>query len=317
MSAAASRTSPLQSARRLEWVDGSALTWRDLRDGVAAEEAMLALHMRALHDTWGVALGLTTLLGADQRSVLVTPGFAITCLGMSILLPSAQVIEGPPAINISVSSWDLVLQAPTLGEGDPCYRATMCDLEVPPRLASVHWHRVDEPLDQRTSVVLARFVRLPTGLLAGPNLEVRRGTRVLERPHVASGIIVAGGVTWTTSGPRLLASIDTSEAGFSRAPIYRVWVAARSHWPTNVIGAFLSVVSATRLAVNLQLLVPGASLATARTIAQDLSLGWLGVEPMRGCPPGFTLTHIVAAHAGVIDPSLWAATLAAVPGFQP
>jgi hypothetical protein len=307
-----STASPFTLARRLEWVDGSALTWRDLRAGVDAEEAMLALHMRALHDTYGVALGLTTVLGTDQRSVLVTPGFAITCLGMTILLPTAQALAGPPATGIGVRRWDLLLEAPPLGAGDPCYRPTTCDLGVPPRLASVRWNAADEPVDQRTSVVLARYLRLPTGLLAGPDLSVRRGARALERPPIASGSV--SGATWTTSGPRLVASIDTSAAGFTRPAIYRVWIASHGPYPPNVIGAFLSMVSASRTAIQLQLLIPGVASSIAQRVAAAITLGWLGIEPIRGCPPVFGLSHLFATP---FNASLWTSALGAIPGFQP
>lgn len=310
--------SPFRQARRLEWVDGSALTWRDLRDAVGAEESMLALHMRGLHDTWGVALGLTTLLAGDQRSVLVTPGFAITCVGMSMLLPSAQVLGPPAGGGATATAWDLVLEAPAAMPGDPCNRPTTCDLEVPPRRAAVRWHRADTPLDQRAAVVLARYLRLPTGLLAGPDLDGRRGVRVLERPHIASGVVSAGSISWTTSGDGLLASVDTSDAGFTRPAVYRVWVASHDPWPANVVGALVSAVSAGRTSVNVQCLVPGtAAGGVARTVAAGLSLGWLGVEPARGCPPAFTTTQIFAPLSLQLDLSVWAAALAAVPGFRP
>lgn len=309
--------SPLRSARRLEWVVGSTLGWRDLRASVEAEQAMLAMHMRALHDTWGVALGLAVVLATDERSVLVTPGFAITCLGTPILLPTAQIIAGPAVSGAGVSAWDLVLDAPSSGNGDPCYRATTCDLKVPPRSATVRWHLAETSLDQRTSVVLARFRRLPTGRLSGSNLERRRGVRVMERPHVASGIVSAGDVTWTASDDRLLASLDTSAAGFSRPAVYRVWVAHHDPWPPDVVGSLLSVVSAGTTAVHLQLLVPGvASSATAQAIANGLSLGWLGVEPVRGCPPAFTAAQVSPIANVEFNVAAWSAALAAIPGFQ-
>lgn len=309
-------TSPLQQAERLEWVDGSALTWRDLRDTVAAEEAMLALHMRAVHEAWGVALGLTTILAPDRRSVLVTPGFAITCLGMTILLPAARAIAGPAATG--AGQWDVVLDAPTLGGGDPCYRPTTCDLEAPPRVASVRWHPAEEKLDQRTGVVLARYTRLATGHLEGPDLSVRRGARVLERPHIGSGSVSGTSLSWSGSGDRLLATIDTSGAGFTRPAVYRVWVAAHAAFPPNVIGALLSVVSVSRGSVQVQLLVPGgASLIVARGVARGLSLGWLGVEPVRGCPPAFSLSQVIAVQGARLDLSVWSQALAVFPGFHP
>src|SRR5262245_49599125 len=291
-------TSPLQQATRLEWVDGSALTWRDLRTAVAAEEAMLAVHMRGLHGTYGVALGLTTLLATNQRSVLVTPGFAITCLGAPLLLSTAQAMDVPPAPG----AWDLLIVAPPLGAGDPCYRPTSCDLAIPPRLASLRWHRADSTPDQRTSVVIARYIRLASGLLEGPNLEGRRGVRVMERPRIASGVVSGSALTWTTRDDRLVASIDTASAGFSKAAIYRVWVASHDPWPSDVIGALPSVLSVLRAGFDIQLLVPGtASNATARRVATGLSLGWLGIEPVRGCPPAFSRAQIVST----VDLSLW------------
>lgn len=309
--------SPFQQARRLDWVDGSALTWRDLRDGVAAEEAMLALHMRGLHDTWGVALGLTTALSGDRRAVLVTPGFAIACNGMTILLPNAQVLAAPPA-GAGPRAWDLVLRAPQPTAGDPCYRPTTCDLAVTPTAATLAWHDIDAPLDQRTNVVLSRYVRLTSGVMNGPDLSVRRGVAVLERPHIASGVATAASLSWTVRGPRLVASIDTSGAGFSQAPIYRVWVASHAPWPPNVIGAFISVVTASRGSISVQLLVPGGiSTNSAQSLADTIALGWVGVEPVRGCPPSFTSAHIRTSLGMQLDMSVWVSVLAGLPGFQP
>lgn len=319
-------TNPLRTASRLEWVEGSALKQRDLASGVAAEDALLAAHVRAVHDTWGVALGLTTILAADRRSVLVTPGYAITCMGMAILLPDAQVVAVPATTLDTDSAWDLILQAPASAASDACTRPTTCDLAVPPSRATVGFHptpahvpgvRPPTAIDQRTSLVLASFVTLKTGELRGPTYDGRRGARVLERPHVASGVIAAGGVQWQQSHDHLIATIDTASAGFSQAPVYKVWIAAHAPWPTGVVGGLLSVALARTSSVRVQLLVPGRSAATARSVAAGVSLGWLGVEPKRGGPPMFSSSQIVAPAAALIDRAQWAAALASFPGFRP
>lgn len=312
--------SPLRRTGRLEWVDGSALARRDLRDAVAAEEAMLALHMRGVHEAHGVGLGLAVLLAADHRSVLVTPGFAITCLGEAILLPSSRTLAAPPDDGAGTSAWDLVLEAPAAHDGCARRDESACG-PAPSRTAVLRWRRADalpRERERSTAVVLARHARLAAGLLGAPDLSVRRGVAVLERPHVAGGTLPAAGLAWRASGGRLRATIDTTAAGFSRPAIYHVRVVSHPPWPAAVVGAFLSVATARRASADVQLVIAGApSAAAALALARGISVGWLGIEPARGCPPAFTAAQVVAMLATPAHLQLWATALAAVPGFRP
>lgn len=316
-------TTPLHLAERLAWVEGSALMRRDLADGVAAEDALLAAHVRAVHDTHGVALGLTAVPAADRRSVLVTPGYAITCIGAPVWISTALAIAAPSGAPGTL--FDLVLHAPVPRVGDACSRATTCDLRVAPNGATLAWH-VASPAkpapactrpDPRTSVLVASFTLHGGGTLDGPQYARRRGARVLERPHVASAVLPAGAVTWTTHNDHLVATIDMAAAGFSRAPVMRTWIAAHDPWPDAAIGAMLSTDLVGRTSFRAQLLLPGVGTGVARTVAGSISVGWLGVEPVRGCPPGFSLAQIVAARSMfAVDRDQWSATLASFPGFS-
>ena len=69
---------------RLDHVEGSRLLARDLRDTARNEARWQGLHVRGLHDTWGVATGLGLTLTPGRRSIVVGAGAAFDCQGQVI-----------------------------------------------------------------------------------------------------------------------------------------------------------------------------------------------------------------------------------------
>ena len=61
---------------RLDYVEGSRLLARDLGDTARTEARWQGLHVRGLHDTWGVATGLRLTFTPSRRSLVVGPGAA-------------------------------------------------------------------------------------------------------------------------------------------------------------------------------------------------------------------------------------------------
>jgi hypothetical protein len=72
---------PLVALRHAE---GELLRARDLEAAVAGEAARRALHVRAVHGTWGVALGFALEPEDGGRAVAVGPGFGYDCRGREI-----------------------------------------------------------------------------------------------------------------------------------------------------------------------------------------------------------------------------------------
>lgn len=312
MSGPARRPRPVPE--RVAWFDGSALTHGDLAAAVAHEERMLSLHVAALHDTWGVALGLTVALGTDGRSVLVGPGIAYTARGDALILAAATPA---PVFPPGVMAADLVISAPTPGDAWPCERVLDCDGRARRALPTLRWETAATGED----VPLARFARRADGTLAGPDHRERRVARGLLRPHLAHGALGPGALAWSHAAFDFVATVDTRAAGFSTTPRYAAWVAATGAWPNGAVGPFVSVEGATANSFTLRLLfaappgTPAGGGPLALPILERLaavSVVWLGAESARGCPPSVFASTVVQ-----LNPSLWSAALAALQGGAP
>lgn len=105
-------------SQRIRYFDGQLLTARDLRDDVAYEARMRGLHVRALHNTWGVALGLAVTV-QNNNVVKVSPGIAYDCRGRE-LFSARDLLIGPPPrpLGSQVNAWlfDLVIRYDESGE---------------------------------------------------------------------------------------------------------------------------------------------------------------------------------------------------------
>jgi hypothetical protein len=193
---------------RVAWTQGAKLRHADLRDALAHEARMLALHVSAVHRAWGVALGLEVVIDASARDLIVTPGLAYTCAG-DALISSDALDPGAPGTSSAVdvdTAFDLVASLGTAVEGTPCERLAACG-GAPVREASIElrWEMagpaaVDPPLAASIrlgdDVPLARVVRRTDGTLVGPDYARRRIARGLGRPHVASGVLAPGALAW-------------------------------------------------------------------------------------------------------------------------
>lgn len=317
---------PRPAMQRVQWFTGAELTHRDLADAVAHEARMLALHVAALHDTWGVAPGLTLALSSDQRSVLVGPGVAYTSIGDALVL--AKPTPAPPFPATALMA-DLVIAAPNANDAWPCERLHDCGGQVPRERPSLRWETAADASNPAAlfsatlapgirfgeDVPLGRCTRHPDGTLAGPDLQVRRTARGLVRPHVGFGVLAPGTLAWVGTGAELTASVDTSAAGFTLPPRYVVWLTAGDPWPAGVIGPFVSIQSPDTASFTLGLLCAVRSPATlpaaaVRARAAGASVFWIGVESTSGCSPSL-------AGPNTLDPGLWAAALAALQGDTP
>ena len=298
---------PRAVPERIQWYEGSRLTRRDIADAIEHESRMLELHVRAVHDTFGIAFGLGVTLAAGARAVVVQPGLAYGCRGASVWLHSVATLDAPPA-STAGTTFDLVLVAAQPSRA--CAAPDVdCTGERIPSRASLRWRAADD--DERCdcdvpddAIDLGRFVRSPSGMLTGPDNARRRCVRGLVRPHVASGITSPGALTWSQGTSDLVASIDTSAAGFTTTPIYLAAITSQTPWQGGLVAPFVSVgqASPTRFNVHLSIAAkpPALVLLFAQIdLAKELSIAWTGVESASECGGGPPLAASLLAGSSL------------------
>ena len=265
---------------RLQYVDGALLLRGDLASGIAGESRRTGIHVRALHDTWGVATGLRARWDPASRIVTVDPGAAFDCRGAVVALTSAVTLPVPDqlAVGIPFATFDLVLD-----DRGPRWESTG---------KSPGFLDFGPGVKVGSDVPLARFVRVAPGLLAGPDYSVRKTARPSARPYVRFGVTSPGELTWSTGTTSLRAVVDTSAAEFSATPYYLAQLLGPPV-PPGLLGFFLSVAWFTdqRFAVRVYSVSAmgqsaAAVLALLSTIARDFRVAWIGIEPQLGCSTG-------------------------------
>ncbi len=266
---------------RLQYVDGALLLKADLASGVAQEARRTALHVRGLHDTWGVASGLRAHWNAATRRVDVDPGAAFDCRGYVVTLPSAVALPVPDTLGtgVALATFDLVLN-----DHGVRWEPTGSSLGSPGFGSGV---RVG------SDVPLARFVRVGPGMLAGPDYSVRKTARPSSRPYVRSGVTAPGELTWSVGSAYLRALVDTTDAQFSTTPYYLAQVLGPPALPPALLGLFVSLgwFTAQRFVARVYGVLatgqPAATvLANLSAVASDFRVAWVGIEPQLGCSTG-------------------------------
>ena len=297
---------PTPPPERLTYHEGARLLTRDLRDLVSYERRLLGLHVAALHDTWGVALGLG--LAASGQQALVAPGVAYTGHGEAIALgeTALDVPALPP--GQARATFDLVLRAAPEPDGRACERLPVCTGEISPaRAAQVRWVAavpsagapplLSESVRLGEEVPLGRFERVGA-TVAGPDYSTRRAARPLTRPHVAFGRVRLGDADWKVGLYDVHADIDTSAGGFGGRPHYFASVASARTLDPRVIGPFLSIsdATATRFALRIVFAKPPTPaqliLSAVYRWLDETTVAWVGVEPTLGCSPALGLTAL-------------------------
>ena len=93
---------------RVTYREGQLFTARDMEDDRRREAWLRRLHMRYLHDTWGIALGFEVDKTNDNMSVRLKPGYAVDDQGRGLLqaetiqLPVPEVV-GPESFVATLS----------------------------------------------------------------------------------------------------------------------------------------------------------------------------------------------------------------------
>ena len=290
---------PQVRAVRLRNDTGQRLLARDLQDEHDIQTWRRAVHVAALHDTWGIAIGFAATLGAGEA--IVGPGLAYDCFGREIVLSHDQHVPGPvrpPDGEDSDEELVLIVRY----NADLGARAARADAFPCTDLGDRPGR--EEPLfawRQRGEVRLGLEVPVlaarPTSEgLTGLDLGPRRYARALTRPHIAAGATEAtqSWEPWEEFGgewrPGLQTRVVTIDAGFVGQPYYLATLRAapkifaaigQNLLFTSIVNpgpdGFTFRVAQGRRA-NTDLAPPTINTATLR-------VDWIGVEPVSGCVP--------------------------------
>jgi hypothetical protein len=211
---------------RITWRDGQTLTSSDMRDDQQYNDRLRQLHIRYLHQTWGVVESLN-VIAASTTEVVVTRGYALDIAGRELLLPTVTRLATPPNITASttmyvVISADLATQTCSA----PLDLSTLCPGVTNPitfQAGTLSWKTVSE-VRPGLDVLLARAL-VTAGSLASPiDTSVRRRARSLAQPRMWSDATQPGSTGWTDFMTQpfrnMLARVDTSAAGFTATPAY-------------------------------------------------------------------------------------------------
>lgn len=262
---------------RLDYGEGARLLARDLSDTRGNEARWQALHVRGLHDTWGVATGLRLRLTPNGRGLVVEVGAAFDCRGQVIRLDQSVELPMPstPAVGFPPPAFDVVLDhrgarwEPTGGGIDAPGFGTGVRLGL--------------------DIPLGRTSRLLWGILTEPDFTHRKTAHPMTRPRVGFGLTPAGGLDWLRDATSIRSTVDTSAAEFHSTPRY---VASVSQAPgmSGLLGPFLSLSSfypgrftARLIAVSRAGLPATDVLEMLLNRAGGIRIAWMGIEPNVGC----------------------------------
>jgi hypothetical protein len=245
----------------VRYYQGQLLATQDLRDDVDYEARMRGLHVRALHDVWGIALGYEIIPAISRKSISVTQGMAYDCSGREIVMSATlplEVPQAPRASNAQAWWFDLLIRYEDRVEPESgCLVKQTCS-EFAPNLArkQLTWrwsYAGDAPApnlkpsgfadDVRLGeeIPLARVRVTNQGEFAELDLTVRRAARALARPHISGGLVRQGSTTIEGSVWHWTSRIDTTSGGFSSSsPIYfasfldHPWLSPGSGFALNI-----------------------------------------------------------------------------------
>lgn len=310
-------------AVRVRHYQGERLTASDLQAEFDNLTWLRGMHVIALHDTWGIALGFEVTLDAKGGIVVVGPGLGYDAYGRELILASSHAVPGPALYMLDADvdgDYELVM----------CYD-TGLGHDVPEQ-PGFGWRRKGEmrlgaevPL---VGVSVKQSLFDPTSW----DLLVRRYAQPQARPHIAAGTTPREQVWRAVSLPGgefnfagLETTVDTSAAGFIGAPYYLAdlkidpnsWTVNGVNFLSNFRGAFFtSVRNPTATSFDFRL-IPGvvrdvigiaatdaqpamSTAATTRSSTPTFYVSWMGIEPMEGCAPparfDFVLRDILQFH---------------------
>jgi hypothetical protein len=299
-----------QALQRIRYSADQLLAAKDLNDDEYYEATLRRMHVRGLHDTWGVALGFDLSI---KDNVQVGPGLAYDAQGRELLLSDTLAVPNPePPAGMSVPmAYDLALT-----QRDPAEilarrkQRSECADRITAEGITLHWVLAGESnvtangllakgLRLGIEVPLGRFTFDPvTQKLSGPQPGFRKNARPLLRPHIATGKVSFDSFGLTADKMSATIPVVTGDAGFISTPQYFVSfpnnALVNSTHSHGFIGPLLSVSDPHHQQFQLGMTFASANLTDAERRANMTSLlnelrgslvHWVGVEPVTGCQP--------------------------------
>jgi hypothetical protein len=306
---------------RVTYRDGQRLAARDLSDDRRDEARRRWLHVRHLHGTWGIALGLTVHADQSGTAVVLGPGHAVDEGGRDLVLANGLHLPvpdsaGPTRFVLTLRYLEDQAFQPAPGLAPVCPSG---GLGVRRERPVVAWRAPDDvrfgpevPIVQVTA---------SGGAIQGPlDLRVRRHARPLVRPHLRWGVTDRGRTGWRVwqVGEQQLGlevEVDTADAGFLRTPYYFAALAGDlgsttggtplttpAAWPAKTSVAFglggpgfLTKAEAARFVYRVPTVggLPfSQEITPVEAESRDWTVAWLGAEPAGGCEPELDLSKI-------------------------
>jgi hypothetical protein len=289
---------------RVTYREGQRLTARDLTDDRARRTLLRRLHVRHLHDTWGVATGFDVQV-AGSSAVGVGPGHAIDIFGRDLVLSSSLAIPVPtatsPTVFVLVVTFLEDCAFPTTAAG-----AAVClDAPIHPRRErpAFAWRTAAE-FEPGPMVPLCHVLVDKGAIKGAVNRRVRRYARRLVRPVIATGMTdpsEAWTVGWHAGGfVEAEQHVSTLDGGFHNTPTYFAWPVVVGPTPGEssadiaraVAQSYPQVTERTANGFVFRMILDGALVGTLR---DAWAVSWLGVEQPGGCAPSLDLKRLLTS----------------------
>jgi hypothetical protein len=271
---AARTTTELQ---RIRYWQGQLLASGDLQTQLLVNEELRRLHNRALHQAHGVAIGLALerdeVTGelkqdAETGNLRLGCGMAYDCAGRELIVGKDREIPPPPELPMTL----VIAYDPTSVDG-----------------VVLTWKRAQE-VNANTEVAIETLIPgkdKNNRDVAKPDPEFRQAVaRPLARPRMATGKTIPGETPWqpwrlggTEVGVKVL--IDTSAAGFTRAPHYFAEAVSEKTDPNFVPAWFASIADASTQGFTLQLMLHRITRETLDILDPRAQVA---AEPVLGSP---------------------------------
>jgi len=202
-------------ARRLQPVHGARLTAADLRDLPALVDHQRRRHVRALHETWGIAAGLGFTLD-EARTPIIQSGVAydrhgrLLVLPRTVALPSAAQLPAAPADDGSAPA-----------PGAPVIVVLRADVAAGEPAAVLGLRSRDDRVEHGVDIVLGTVQAHGRDIVSRES--GRRYARIAAPVTLGSGFVRRGTLPATGTMHEWRARVP-ADAGFGDAPAYVVRV---------------------------------------------------------------------------------------------
>jgi hypothetical protein len=288
---------------RITYREGQRLMARDLRDDRNRARLLRMLHVRHLHETWGIATGFD-VQAAGTAAVAVGPGYALDSYARDLVLSANIALPVPavqgPQIFVLVATFLQDCAFPTSSAGaSVCLSAPLHPRRERPAFA---W-RTPVELELGSMVPLCSITVDNKAIKGAIETRVRRYAQRLVRPYIATGRTDADPTLWQAWWNRAILDgyfqrVDTSDAGFTAAPQYfaeLVPVKPSANLSTaEVVAALASahghIKETSRDGFVFQAVVPERF---RRDLLDTWAVSWVGVQPMAGCPPSLDFKRLI------------------------